>query len=162
MKNLTILGRTLLLGVALYVSAGLSGNVRTAEAGFDTCRGDPVVTLSDGTVMDVSVDVGTAATNVRSVLYRIHTPKGVALTSVTYTPLLDFQGKEYLVQIQDMRPGIYGTDATVWTSMKGVSVSQTTTGLVRYDTISGYSGDILRVRWSQGSGIVDALDGFAY
>ena len=162
MKTLTILGRTLLLAAALFVSAGLSGNVRTADAGFDTCRGDPVVTLSDGTVMDVSVAIGTAASNVRYVWYTIHTPQGVAVTSVTYTPLLDFQGKEGLMQVQDMRPGIYGTDATVWTTTKGVSVSQTTTGLVRYDTISGYSGDILRVRWSQGSGIVDALDGFAY
>jgi hypothetical protein len=162
MKTLTILGRTLLLAAALFVSAGLSGNVRTADAGFDTCRGDPVVTLSDGTVMDVSVAIGTAASNVRYVWYTIHLPQAVAITSVTYTPLVDFQGKEVLMQVQDMRPGNYGTDASVWTTTKGVSVSQTTTGLVRYDTISGYSGDFLRVRWSQSTGIVGALDGLSY
>src|SRR5688572_14739040 len=56
-----------------------------ASAALATCRTDPIFRLSNGDIVTVTLAIGTAEANVKSVTYILHVPAGVTVKQVTYT-----------------------------------------------------------------------------
>jgi hypothetical protein len=138
--------------VALLLSAAFA---LSAEAAVKGCRTDPIVILSDGTVLDVQAAIGTHVSNVREIHYVVHGPPGVKLVAAISTPTLGFRGKETFTYYDDALPYQYITETVVHTADDGVSVTSYTTfakvtllhGLpvwLQYKPVSGYNGDVLR------------------
>jgi hypothetical protein len=141
-----------LLCVGLVASTILSP---TAEAVLAGCRADPVVVLSDGTILDVSVAIYTDVSNVREIQYTVHGPSTARLVRVISTPTIGFAGKEKFTYYPDARPGEYITETLVQTSFDGVGVTAYTTFSnisvgyksplsLQYEPITGFNGQILR------------------
>ena len=150
-KHLITLVGVLLLGLA--VSEPFAP---VSEAAVGGCRSDPIVILSDGTILDVSADIGTNVSNVREIHYVVHGPRNVKLVSVISTPTLGFRGKETFTYYADTAPNQYITETLVRTVYNQVSVTAHTTfanvtiGLnapltLQYTPIKGFNDQILRV-----------------
>src|SRR4029079_1830933 len=78
---------TRLLALACLCAVLLTGLVQTAAfAKLLACRSDPVVLLSDGTVVDVSADIETLPFNVTEVHYTLHIPEGLSAVLIVHTP----------------------------------------------------------------------------
>lgn len=128
-----------------------------AYAAVIGCRADPVVKLSDGTVLDVSVDIDANVSDVSAIHYTIHAPKGVYVVAVIHTPTIGFTGHETFSYADDTAPGSYVTETLVHTTQGQVAVSAhtafATTAIravdsplaLKYRTAQGYSGEVLRV-----------------
>src|SRR5215212_8296117 len=74
-----------LITIVSFLLIGLASSepiISTSEAAVGGCRSDPIVILSDGTILDVSADIGTDVSNVREIHYVVHGPRGVKLVSV--------------------------------------------------------------------------------
>lgn len=150
-KHLITLVGLLLIGLAMSEPfAGIS------EAAAGGCRADPIVILSDGTILDVSADIGTAVSNVREIHYVVHGPREVRLVSAISTPTLGFQGKETFMYYADAAPNQYITETLVQTTYNQVSVTAHTTFVnvtislsdlltLQYKPINGFNNQILRV-----------------
>jgi hypothetical protein len=149
-KHLFMLVGFLLLGLAMSEAFA-----PISEAAVGGCRSDPIVVLSDGTILDVSADIGTAVSNVREIHYVVHGPSGVKLVAAISTPTLGFQGKESFTYYADAAPNQYITETLVQTTYNQVSVTAHTTfanvtlGLndlltLQYKPINGFNNQILR------------------
>ena len=133
--------------LAIILLAGMPGAV---EAALDSCRGDPIVYLSNGATVRMSVQVSTSAANVERVVYTLHAPAGTSITRIIYTggPLKD---KEQVVFRADAKPGTYATDTVVHTKAGRAAVSATTSIGSVSRTISGYTGQHLKatLQWAK-------------
>lgn len=98
-----------------------------AAAALKGCRADPVVVLSDGTVLDIQAEIGTDVANVTEINYRLHGPRGVYVVSVISTPTPGFKGKETFTYVADAQPHEYITEVLVRTSDSRVPVTAYTT-----------------------------------
>ncbi|MFO7170460.1 MAG: hypothetical protein DIU80_020725 [Chloroflexota bacterium] len=127
----------------------------TAEAAVKGCRTDPIVILSDGTILDIQAAIDTSVSNVREIHYIVHGPPGVKLVAAISTPTLGFRGKETFTYYADAQPYQYVTDVVVHTTGERVSVTSYTTFLkvtllrgpllsLQYKPVHGYSGETLR------------------
>jgi hypothetical protein len=146
----SLLISTLLLAVLFGV-----GRAPAASASLGGCRADPVFTLSDGTILDLSADIGTSVGNVTEINYVVHGPKGVGLVLALSTPTIGFKGLEHVTYVADAAPKQYITDTVVKTSVKNVGVAAKTVfaanGLLalqlsltaQYKTIQGWAGQHL-------------------
>lgn len=121
------LKRALILVSVLFVVMMSASQAPVANAALIACRADPVFTLSDGTILDLSVDIGTAVANVREIHYVVHGPRGVGLLIALRTPTLGFAGKETVTYYGDALPNQYITDTLVRTTTTNVSVTSYTT-----------------------------------
>ena len=150
LKHLITLVGFLLIGLALSEPL-----VSTSEAAVGGCRSDPIVILSDGTILDVSADISTDVSNVREIHYVVHGPRGVNLVSAISTPTLGFQGKETFTYYADAVPNQYITETLVQTTYDQVSVTAHTTFVnvtirlsdlltLQYKPIYGFNNQILR------------------
>lgn len=110
--------------IGLLVSSLLAP---TAEAAFKGCRSDPIVILSDGTILDVQAEIGTSVGNVREIHYTVHGPPGVSLVAAIRTPMIGFSGKETFSYYADASPGQYITETLVRTVNSPVAVTSHTT-----------------------------------
>jgi hypothetical protein len=126
-----------------------------SEAAVSGCRADPIVILSDGTILDVTADIGTSVSNVKGIHYVVHGPRGVRLISSISTPTLGFTGKETFTYYDDAPPKQYITETLVQTTHDHVRVTAHTTfakvtiGLqdplsLQYKPIEGFNNQILR------------------
>jgi hypothetical protein len=104
-RMFTIRSLALMLGVML----GIMAPVLQAHAGFSSCQGDPVVSLSNGVVLDLSVSLDISASSVNQIVYTVHAPKGTKVVSVTYTAG-SLQNKEVLNFVADQQSEQYLTD----------------------------------------------------
>lgn len=127
----------------------------TAEAAFKGCRSDPVVILSDGTILDIQAEIATNIQNVREIHYTVHGPPGVRLVSAIRTPLIGFSGKETFSYYDDASPGEYVTETIVRTVTSPVAVTSHTTfakAVLLFDTsvtlmyqpVTGFNDQVLR------------------
>lgn len=128
-----------------------------AYAAVVGCRADPIVKLSDGTVLDVSVDIDADVSEVSEIHYTVHGPKGVQDVAVIHTPTIGFTGRETFSYFDDAAPGYYVVETVVHTTRNNVAVTAYTTFgaanvnimntslAVIYRTVQGYNGDVLRV-----------------
>jgi len=150
-KHLITLICLLLAGLAM--SESLAPAAEAAAAG---CRSDPVVTLSDGTILDVTATIKTDVSNVREIHYVVHGPRGVKLVAAISTPTLGFKGKESFTYYDDAAPKQYITETLVQTTYNQVGVTAQTTfvnvsislsGLLKlqYTPVTGFNNQILRV-----------------
>ncbi|MEO6888613.1 MAG: hypothetical protein ABI456_05490 [Ktedonobacteraceae bacterium] len=107
-RQQTIVG----LAVMLSLTIGMLATTPQAFAA-SICRGDPIVTLSNGYQVSLSVAINLPdATNISSVVYTVHVPTGVRLVSVVYThgPL---QQKERVLFFADQPANQYTGDFLV-------------------------------------------------
>lgn len=127
-----------------------------AAASVGGCRSDPIVTLSDGTVLDVSADIDTDVANMREIHYVVHGPRGVKLLLALSTPTLGFEGKETFTYYDDAAPKQYITETLVQTTNDRVSVTAHTTFVnvaldlrnlltLQYQPVKGFNNQILRM-----------------
>ena len=149
-KHLITLVGFLLVGLALSESFA-----PISEAAVGGCRADPIVILSDGTILDVSAKIDTDVSNVLEIHYVVHGPHGVQLVAALSTPTLGFEGKESFTYYDDAAPKRYITETLVQTSYDQVSVTAQTTFLnvtislsnlltLQYKPINGFNNQILR------------------
>lgn len=97
-----------------------------AHAELVGCRSDPVVTLSDGTVLDLSAQISDAVADVQQVVYTLHVPLGTRVVSLVSTD--GALGLKESVRITaDDLPTTYDTGTAVSTGTAGVAVTATTT-----------------------------------
>jgi len=141
--------------VLLVVGFAELSPVPTAQAAVIGCRSDPVVVLSDGTVLDLSVAINTAASNVTAIRYTVHGPQSAWLVATLSTPTIGFAGKETFTYVPDAGPRQYITETLVQTAPAHVAVtsystfSNTTIGYttsltLQYTPVSGFNAQVLR------------------
>jgi hypothetical protein len=145
------LRRLLALSVAALVILVSTTRAPVAYAALGGCRTDPVVILSDGTILDVSVEIDVSVSNVETIQYVVHGPRGVRLVAAISTPTIGFNGKELFTYVEDAGPNQYITDTFVTTKPDGIRVTSYTTfaglgsssklGLLalQYHPISGFN-----------------------
>jgi hypothetical protein len=71
-----------------------------AEASLYVCRGDPIISLSDGFRLTFTVDLTVPASRVASVVYTVHAPARIKLHGVKY-PVDALSGKESVIFLND-------------------------------------------------------------
>lgn len=89
-RHFTAIGAVLLAGAAGVFTAG------SAHAQFGVCRGDPIIQLSNGHTIEVSVVVAgdpTMLAAIQGIRYEVHVPANVTplSTDVTNSPLASLQ-----------------------------------------------------------------------
>jgi hypothetical protein len=93
-----------------------------AQARLIFCRSDPVVILSNGTILDLSADVSTLLFNVREVHYELHVPRGVRALVVIHTPAW-ITSKETFTLIADQPENTYVANTVAHTRVGGTTVT---------------------------------------
>jgi hypothetical protein len=132
--------------VAVFVLSSVG--VRSAIAGWATCRSDPVVILSNGVTMDISADIGTFLWNVEEVHYVLHVPEGVQLVVALHTPTW-LTSQESFTFIADQEPGEYHVETIAHTNYGSATVTANTILLsvlglhLDSESIPGYEGEWL-------------------
>ncbi len=110
-----------LVVVALAVFAGMFA--RPAQAAFAVCRGDPIVRLSNGVLVRMSVEVWADSSQIRDVTYTVHAPRGVTISSIVYTGGV-LKAKEFVRLVNDTSAGTYRV-VTVVRTFKSARVAVT-------------------------------------
>lgn len=111
-----------LAAAALLAIAAATVAPRSASASLGACRSDPTAVLSNGAVIDLSATIGTSISNVSSVVYRAHLPRGVyALLTVNTDSLIG--PKERFMYDSDNAAGRYDVYTTVQVVSGKASVS---------------------------------------
>lgn len=120
----------------------------SAHAQIGGCRSDPTVALSNLGVVDLSAGINDSTSDVKSVNYVLHVPKGVfPLVVVKTDSLLGLT--EHFQVVSDQPAGTYKTYTTVYTGASRITVTANTTvvGLLSLSiglpNASGYSGQTL-------------------
>ena len=133
-----------LLTLAVLVTTILLLPTGHASAILVKCRTDPIFKLSNGDVINVTLDISADAANIRNVTYVLHVPAGVTVTRVTYTAG-GIGSKEMYKVYQDSSADRYTTDTVVTTQNTGsVPVIATTRLNATYaQSVSGYTGSHL-------------------
>ncbi len=94
----------------------------SALAKLVMCRSDPLVVLSDGTLIDVSADIEVLPFRVREVHYTLHVPQGLYPILVVHTPTW-LTSVETFTFYDDMQPNEFKSTTTVHTSKENVGVT---------------------------------------
>jgi hypothetical protein len=117
--------RHMLLGAALLSASLLAYSLvaPATHAAIGGCNSDPVVTLSNGDVLDLHATVDDAYTDVQQVSYTLHAPVGTWITGVADTSDLDL--KETLRFYADNPPSTYRVAAKVKTLTPRIRVTAT-------------------------------------
>jgi hypothetical protein len=113
------------------------------------CRSDPVVLLTDGTIIDLSADVDAALWDVSSVHYTVHVPCTAHVLAVVRTPNWPTTLETFNV-VSDATQGRYDTSTVVHTKQTGVGVTaslvvKTLRNLISMASTSGRDRQPLRV-----------------
>jgi len=110
----------------------------TARASIGGCRSDPVVTLSNGVVLDLSAAIADTADDVRGTTYTLHAPVGTWVVAVVGTDGVLGLTERFIFQA-DQAASTYATETVVRTGQGGVTVSATT-DVVGVDVGAAYTG----------------------
>jgi hypothetical protein len=110
------------------------------------CRTDPIFKLSNGDVINITLDISTDVSNIRNVTYFLHVPAGVTVTKVTYTAG-GIGSKEMYKVYQDSPAKTYTTDTVVTTQNTGSVpiIAMTRLNATYTQSVSGYTGSHLIV-----------------
>jgi hypothetical protein len=131
--------------VVLAVLVGVLGLIPPpAYTGALRCRSDPVVVLSNGTLIDLSADVEAMLWEIASVNYTLHVPRGLRAILVVRTP--NWPGtKETFRIVDDQPPKTFDSTTTVFTKRRGVGVTANLLVNLKYAAARGWDGQPLRV-----------------
>lgn len=150
-----LLGRRWLFAGLLLALLFAAVSAPAAQAAFSSCRADPVFILSDGTILDVQVGIGTSVTNVDEIHYVVRGPRGTKLIAAIATPTLGFTGLETITYIADQAPNQFVTETLVRTAVPNVRATSYTTFAgnsllqlklrlsAQYQVIEGWAGQTL-------------------
>lgn len=119
-----------------------------ANAKLVACRSDPLVLLSDGTIVDVSADIETLMWNVTEVNYTLHVPEGVYPILVVQTPTW-LTSQETFTFYSDNPPDLYTSTTTVRTKKKNVGVTAHMLVNLGHENLSGVEGQALTIEFSK-------------
>lgn len=84
-KEMSMYRFTRLFRLTILAAIMLLLPTTSASAALVRCRTDPIFVLSNGDVLSVILDIGTASANVRNIAYVLHVPVGVTVKKVAYT-----------------------------------------------------------------------------
>jgi hypothetical protein len=140
--------RPVRLGASVLVAALLVGLVapHMAHAQVSGCTADPVVSLSNGTQLDLYASIDDSSQDVQQVTFNVTVPRGVQ--EVAYTPGL--LGPKQVVNVYAHGgPHNYATATLVTTQTSGVHVTATTRAVGSGGTASasdsGHAGQWITV-----------------
>lgn len=143
--------RRALLGTAILAAGLLAGPLMPGHAFalYSSCRSDPKVQLSDGSVVTLQATISDDAADIRNIQYTLHAPVGTTVTDVVYTGG-PFAAKETLQVYADNPANTYDSDTVVSTGANKISV-ETMAQVSSADSVvsgstSGYNAQILHVR----------------
>jgi hypothetical protein len=116
-----------------------------ASADISVCITDPVVLLSNGTMVDITATISDQAADVKHIAYTLDAPAGTSVIAITYS-----QGSIGSVESFQFRadnsPGRYDTTAVVTTGASGVPVKLMAAGShLGSGSATGTSGQSLAV-----------------
>lgn len=121
-----------------------------AHASLTYCTSDPVVTLSNGAVLDLAATIADSTADVQRVVYAVHAPAGTHLVALVNTDGL--MGLKETVQFSATDPAnTYATATTVSTGQRGVAVTAAAKVVavlgvtLEAGSTSGLSGQTLRI-----------------
>ena len=143
-KRLMLFRRTRLrMLIALCALVVLAQHPLGVSAAIRSCRADPIVWLSNGDSVQMTVEVAADASDVRSIIYTLHAPAGATIDRIVYTGGA-LQSKEEVVFIADQPAGQYVSDTVVTTRGKRHAVTANTneSGTFR-GSVSGLSSEHL-------------------
>lgn len=115
-----------MLGAAVFSAgllASLLGAPHHAHAAAG-CRADPIVTLSNGLVVDLSATVYDTPSDINAITYTMHAPAGMSVASVVY-PVDPNNIPQTFTFYADNPAGTWDTYTYVDTKTTGVSVTAT-------------------------------------
>jgi hypothetical protein len=129
-----------------YLITGLILYISPANAGLGGCRADPIVFLSNGQQVRMTVAVDTDAADVQQITYTLHAPVGTSINKVVYTggPLQD---KEQVLFYADRPANSYITDTVVASASSDVSVLASTFLTSTFASVSGMTNEHLRLEF---------------
>ena len=116
-----------------------------ASAALVRCRVDPIFVLSNGDVVNITVDIGTDPAKVKNIHYVLHVPAGVTVKQVIHTAR-GLRIHETTRVYQDSPAGIYLSDTVV--STRGPAGTVPAIAYVRLNgvpvqSVFGYNGQNL-------------------
>ena len=76
--------RMRLTGVAVATGVFLALMTMTTAFGVVSCRRDPIITLSNGTQVQLVTSINASASQVTSVAYKLNIPSGLTVANVVY------------------------------------------------------------------------------
>lgn len=149
LRSLRVLAGATVLALGLVAAPLLGGGAR-ADIVLD--RGvDPVVFLSNGQTVTMTVHVQTVPRNVESIVYTLDIPAGTAATKIVYPKSGPYRSKESVYISADDSANTYDSSVTVTTSRPSVPVDfRTALKSGPNDSASGYSGDSLQIHLVDG------------
>jgi hypothetical protein len=142
--------RQALLSLLLFSLAVTALAPAVASAAIRSCRADPIVWLSNGDTVQMTVDVAASASDVRRITYTLHAPAGTSITRIIYTGGV-LQSKEQVVLYADQPHGHYITDTVVTTRPKRIPVTANTAAAGEFrGSVAGRDGDHLILNFTAG------------
>ena len=128
--------------------AALFAMTAPAYAAASVCRTDPIVILTDGTIIDISASIDSPLFTLQHVTYTLHAPVGSRVLLVLRTPNLP-RTTESFEFYADGPPDQIQTDTLVTTSTSNVGVTATMLVGLRMQSISGEANEHLVVQLSR-------------
>ncbi|MBX3052862.1 MAG: hypothetical protein KF753_15360 [Caldilineaceae bacterium] len=117
---------------------------QVAQARFALCRSDPLVLLSDGTIIDISADIGALLFHVKEVHYTLHIPEGLEVVLTISTPNWPTTVEHFTVYA-DNPPGVFTSTTKVITHRADTFVTANFLVNTIYRTLDGVSGQDLTI-----------------
>lgn len=108
------------------------------------CRADPLVVLSDGTILDISADVGAFLWEVEEVHYVLHIPAGLEVVVALSTPNWPTTIEKFTVHA-DNPADTFTSTTTVITRRGNTPVTANFLVNTTYRTLGGVSGEGLTI-----------------
>src|SRR5690242_6867808 len=137
LRRVLIVPAALLVAVLLFLFP-----LSRAQAAFQLCRTDPIVTLSNGDVVSIYVEFAADPADVTKIDYKLHVPKGVTAVSIIYMGG-ELGLVENLTVAQDAKAHEYRSETVVRVS-KSVAVKATTYFEQQVKVASGDGGQVLK------------------
>ncbi|HEV3311869.1 MAG TPA: hypothetical protein VG815_15270 [Chloroflexota bacterium] len=106
-----VLGLLCVPVLAFRVSAQVAG-----------CRSDPVVTLSNGDQVTLWENISDQASDVKTVTYVLHGPRGTSVSSIAYSGAVP-KSQQTLRYVANDGPMTYDSYTTISTGVAGVQIS---------------------------------------
>jgi hypothetical protein len=122
-----------------------------ASAALLRCRTDPIFFLSNGDILIVALDIGTAESNISNINYLLYVPAGVTVKQVVYTD--SSLGRKETYKVYQTSPAKTYTIDTVLTTVNSAGlvdvIVYTRLNGVYAKSVSGYNGQHLIVTLSK-------------
>lgn len=88
----------ILFATILSLVAAIILPLSDVQAGAIGCRRDPIVTLSNGDVVTIMLDISVDASQVERIDYILYVPEGVTATSIVYFESTPYIPEELILQ----------------------------------------------------------------